>query len=241
VTSASGVGLATIAADGTVLDTWFPAPELTGDGPAGTVRLSEAEVPDDLGALAALDEDRGVETIVVRTVIAALDYPPADAHDAYLRLHLLSHRLIEPHGANMSGIFGVLANVAWTTRPAHPLEQLDAVRRTDLAVAESDLEQLRRLRPDSATARMEPQEYLDRTADAMQGREIWLRFATWILLALEFALAADLVRTAVAPTWDDISKLAVIATIRTMLNYFLAKDIMAFEQTRDDRAKTDMN
>ena len=50
------------------------------------------------------------------------------------------------------------------------------------------------------------------------------------LLALEFALAADLVRTAVAPTWDDISKLAVIATIRTMLNYFLAKDIAEFEQ-----------
>ena len=63
----------------------------------------------------------------------------------------------------------------------------------------------------------------------MRGREIWLRFATWILLALEFALAADLVRTAVAPTWDDISKLAVIATIRTMLNYFLAKDIAEFD------------
>ena len=67
----------------------------------------------------------------------------------------------------------------------------------------------------------------------MQGRQIWLRFATWILLGLEFALAADLVRTAVAPTWEDISKLAVIATIRTMLNYFLAKDIAEFEQARD--------
>jgi uncharacterized membrane protein len=73
----------------------------------------------------------------------------------------------------------------------------------------------------------------DRNAGAMQGREIWLRFATWILLALEFALAADLVRTAVAPTWDDISKLAVIATIRTMLNYFLAKDIAEFDQARE--------
>ena len=64
-----------------------------------------------------------------------------------------------------------------------------------------------------------------RAADEMQGREIWLKFATWILLALGFALAADIVRTAVAPTWDDITKLAVIAAIRTMLNYFLAKDI----------------
>jgi uncharacterized membrane protein len=72
-----------------------------------------------------------------------------------------------------------------------------------------------------------------RAADEMQGREIWLRFATWILLALEFALAADIVRTAVAPTWDDISKLAVIATIRTMLNYFLAKDIAEFDRVRE--------
>ena len=74
---------------------------------------------------------------------------------------------------------------------------------------------------------------LKRAADEMQGREIWLKFATWILLALEFALAADIVRTAVAPTWDDISKLAVIAAIRTMLNYFLAKDIAEFDQARE--------
>jgi uncharacterized membrane protein len=72
-----------------------------------------------------------------------------------------------------------------------------------------------------------------RDADEMQGREIWLKFATWILLALEFALAADLVRTAVAPTWDDIAKLAVIATIRTMLNYFLAKDIAEFDRAKE--------
>ncbi|MGH6735985.1 MAG: DUF1622 domain-containing protein [Methyloceanibacter sp.] len=67
------------------------------------------------------------------------------------------------------------------------------------------------------------------TAGELRGREIWLKFATWILLALEFALAADIVRTAVAPTWEDIWKLAVIAAIRTMLNYSLAKDIAAFE------------
>ncbi len=72
-------------------------------------------------------------------------------------------------------------------------------------------------------------------AGEIEGRQIWLRFATWILLALEFALAADILRTAVAPTWDDISKLAVIATIRTMLNYFLAKDISAFDQSAESR------
>jgi hypothetical protein len=55
----------------------------------------------------------------------------------------------------------------------------------------------------------------------LEGRQIWLRFATWILLGLEFALAADILRTAVAPTWGHL-RLAVIATIRTMLNYFLA-------------------
>lgn len=69
-------------------------------------------------------------------------------------------------------------------------------------------------------------------ADELRGRVIWLKFATWILLALEFALAADIVRTAVAPTWNDIWKLAVIAIIRTMLNYFLARDIADFSKLR---------
>jgi uncharacterized membrane protein len=71
------------------------------------------------------------------------------------------------------------------------------------------------------------------TANEFRGREIWLKFATWILLALEFALAADILRTAVAPTWEDIWKLAVIATIRTMLNYFLAKDIADFSKLQN--------
>lgn len=57
---------------------------------------------------------------------------------------------------------------------------------------------------------------------------VWVRFASWILLSLEFALAADIVRTAVAPTWRDIGMLAAIAAIRTFLNYFLAKDLEAF-------------
>jgi uncharacterized membrane protein len=71
------------------------------------------------------------------------------------------------------------------------------------------------------------------TADAIRGRVIWLKFATWILLALEFALAADIVHTAVAPTWEDIWKLAVIAVIRTMLNYFLARDIADFTKIQE--------
>ena len=120
--------MATIAADGTVLDTWFPAPELAGDGPSGTVRLSVAEVPAELAELAGRDEDRDVDIVVVRTVIASLDDKPADTYDAYLRLHLLSHRLIPPHGASVDGIFGVLANVVWTNYGPCAVEGFETVR-----------------------------------------------------------------------------------------------------------------
>jgi 2,3,4,5-tetrahydropyridine-2-carboxylate N-succinyltransferase len=120
--------VATIAADGTVLDTWFPAPELAGDGPSGTTRLSAAEAPPELAELAGRDEDRDVEVVVVRTVIASLDDKPADAYDAYLRLHLLSHRLIQPRGANVDGIFGVLANVVWTSFGPCAVEGFETVR-----------------------------------------------------------------------------------------------------------------
>ncbi len=128
MTAASGVGVATIAADGTVLDTWFPAPELAGDGPSGTVRLSVAEVPPELAELAGRDEDRDVDVVIVRTVIASLDDKPADGYDAYLRLHLLSHRLIQPHGANVEGIFGVLANVVWTSFGPCAVDGFEIVR-----------------------------------------------------------------------------------------------------------------
>jgi 2,3,4,5-tetrahydropyridine-2,6-dicarboxylate N-succinyltransferase len=122
------VGLATIAVNGSVLDTWYPAPEIGADDPPGTSRLSVAEVPNELAELAGRDDDRGVETALVRTVIGALSDPPADAYDAYLRLHLLSHRLIKPHGANVDGIFGVLTNVVWTNHGPCAVEGFEAVR-----------------------------------------------------------------------------------------------------------------
>jgi 2,3,4,5-tetrahydropyridine-2,6-dicarboxylate N-succinyltransferase len=128
VTAASGVGVATIAADGTVLDTWFPAPELAGDGPSGTTRLSVAEVPTDLAELEGRDDARDVDVVVVRTVIGSLDDKPADAYDAYLRLHLLSHRLIQPRGANVDGIFGMLANVVWTSHGPCAVNGFESVR-----------------------------------------------------------------------------------------------------------------
>lgn len=68
-------------------------------------------------------------------------------------------------------------------------------------------------------------------------KAIWVGFASWILLGLEFALAADIVRTAIAPTWDDIGQLAAIAAIRTLLNYFLEKDVEAFEKKKEEEAR----
>jgi 2,3,4,5-tetrahydropyridine-2-carboxylate N-succinyltransferase len=132
-TGAAAAGLATIAADGTVLDTWFPAPELVAEpGPAGTERLSAERAAELLGETApnALGSDprRGVEVVAVRTVIASLDDKPLDAHDAYLRLHLLSHRLVRPNGQNLDGIFGLLANVAWTSLGPVPVDNIERAR-----------------------------------------------------------------------------------------------------------------
>ncbi|MGY1813748.1 2,3,4,5-tetrahydropyridine-2,6-dicarboxylate N-succinyltransferase [Blastococcus sp. SYSU D00820] len=124
--SAVAAGLATITSAGTVLDTWYPEPRLgapegarTGTSKLGALELS-GELGPDYGGLVRTDDARGVEVVAVRTVIADLSQPPVDAHDVYLRLHLLSHRLIRPHGADMTGVFGLLANVAWTS--AGPVE-----------------------------------------------------------------------------------------------------------------------
>jgi 2,3,4,5-tetrahydropyridine-2-carboxylate N-succinyltransferase len=130
---AVAAGLATIAADGTVLDTWFPAPELRDTpGPAGTERLGADRAAELLGEAArkALGPDprRGVEVVAVRTVIASTDDKPLDAHDVYLRLQLLSHRLVKPNGQNLDGIFGLLANVAWTSLGPVAVDTLDSVR-----------------------------------------------------------------------------------------------------------------
>lgn len=105
---ASGIGLATVTADGTVLDTWYPAPAL------GHGALGAADVESELAPLVGVDTARDVTTVVVHTTIGSLADPPVDTPDAYLRLHLLSHRLIAPHEADLTGLFGLLANVVWT-------------------------------------------------------------------------------------------------------------------------------
>ncbi|WP_062318049.1 2,3,4,5-tetrahydropyridine-2,6-dicarboxylate N-succinyltransferase [Demequina maris] len=117
---AFGFGLATLDNNGTVLDTWYPSPVL-GEPKArdaASAQLKAAERTDDL---------RDVEIRVVKTVID-LDEAPASVEDAYLRLHLLSHRLVPPHGLNLDGLFGVLTNVVWTSDGPCAIEGFEQVR-----------------------------------------------------------------------------------------------------------------
>ncbi|GAA3797440.1 2,3,4,5-tetrahydropyridine-2,6-dicarboxylate N-succinyltransferase [Cellulomonas soli] len=121
-------GLATVttadagtgASDGTTLDVWYPAPAL-GAPPA------DEPTPAALLAAAGVDEARGVRVEVVRTVVD-LDAPPAGTADAYLRLHLLSHRLVAPHGQNLDGIFAALPNVVWTDRGPCAVDGFETTR-----------------------------------------------------------------------------------------------------------------
>jgi len=98
----------------------------------GTVRLAagdSARLTDlDLAAACGVDDVRGVETVAVATFIEGLDDPPVDAHDVYLRLHLLSHRLVAPHGVDLSDVFGLLNNVVWTTAGPCPVEGFERRR-----------------------------------------------------------------------------------------------------------------
>ncbi|MHB8451180.1 MAG: 2,3,4,5-tetrahydropyridine-2,6-dicarboxylate N-succinyltransferase [Mycobacteriales bacterium] len=113
---AYGVGSATFDSGDQVLDAWFPAPTLGAPGP---------DAPNLPGGT---DPLRGVHTRPIEVRIASLATPPADATDVYLRLQLLSHRLIKPHEANLDGIFGLLVNVAWTSLGPVPAEEVEAVR-----------------------------------------------------------------------------------------------------------------
>jgi 2,3,4,5-tetrahydropyridine-2,6-dicarboxylate N-succinyltransferase len=116
--TAHGFGLATVTNDGAVLDVYYPAPALGEPG---------QDAPADLSALEATDEAREVRTTVVHTVID-LDADPTDAADIYLRLHLLSHRLVAPHGQNLTGVFGLLNNVVWTNHGPCAVNGFEAVR-----------------------------------------------------------------------------------------------------------------
>jgi 2,3,4,5-tetrahydropyridine-2,6-dicarboxylate N-succinyltransferase len=128
-TGAWGIGLATYAGD-RMLDAWFPDPKVSLEGAPGHPGTREVQGPlaGDLASAARGDDLRGVRVVAIATIVAELSQPPADTADAYLRLHLLSHRLIRPHEANLDGIFGVLPNVAWTNAGPVDPAALDAVR-----------------------------------------------------------------------------------------------------------------
>ncbi|HET6949422.1 MAG TPA: 2,3,4,5-tetrahydropyridine-2,6-dicarboxylate N-succinyltransferase [Acidimicrobiales bacterium] len=140
-----GVGLATLTPDGRVLDTWYPSPSLAAPdvvraaagemGAAsapGSTHLSPETASGQLGVDVAgacgPDPVRRVERVAVATFIEALDDPPVDTHDVYLRLHLLSHRLVTPHGANLDGLFGLLNTVVWTSVGPCPVEDFEQIR-----------------------------------------------------------------------------------------------------------------
>lgn len=145
-----GVGIETVSADGRVLDTWFPQP-IVGDtegalrlkeahghpGGAGTHRLHRAEALDalrvDLDRLTGTDRIRGVDRTVVATFIADLSTPPIDAHDAHLRLHLLSHRLVQPATIDLTGLDTILTESVWTDHGPCSVDDFDRTRLRMLA------------------------------------------------------------------------------------------------------------
>jgi 2,3,4,5-tetrahydropyridine-2-carboxylate N-succinyltransferase len=116
-TSAWGVGLATIAADGTTLDSFFRHLGLGNAVPAGTPSETQSTT----------DERRGV-AIVPTSLVIDTQAAPTSASDVYLRLHLLSHRLVEPRTINLDGAFGLLTNVAWTSIGPVAIDTLEDVR-----------------------------------------------------------------------------------------------------------------
>ena len=114
---ASAIGLASVVGD-EILEVWYPAPTL-GDVPT--------DVPD-ISSGIGTDHIRGVTVQTVTTAIGELQDAPTDVADAYLRLQLLSHRLVQPRTINLDGLFGLLPNVAWTSLGPVALRDLDAAR-----------------------------------------------------------------------------------------------------------------
>ena len=129
-----GIGLATLTDTDQVLDVWFPATSLglgkpSADLVPGLLPPSDTEAR--LGLVPGTVGDRplrGLRTAGVVAVIESLTDPAKDTVDVWLRLHLLSHRVIRPNDANVDGIFGLLNNVAWTSAGPCPPDRLDELR-----------------------------------------------------------------------------------------------------------------
>ncbi|QXC62498.1 2,3,4,5-tetrahydropyridine-2,6-dicarboxylate N-succinyltransferase [Aquihabitans sp. G128] len=143
--AAWAVGIASYStADGRVLDTWYPEPllghtegalrlaEELGHTGSGTRELDRRQALNalrtDLDLITKDDALRRVRRAVVVTFVEDLDQPPVDAHDVYLRLHLLSHRLVQPRAQNLDGMFGLLTNVVWTNHGPCAVERFEQTR-----------------------------------------------------------------------------------------------------------------
>lgn len=114
---AAGLGLASYYY-GELLDVWYPSPSLSAE-------------PVDVQSIASAIDIDGIREVRVDTIVTRipdLSAPPVDAADVYLRLHLLSHRLVKPRTINLDGIFSLLPNVAWTDIGPVPIDVLDEVR-----------------------------------------------------------------------------------------------------------------
>ena len=122
-----GVGLTTVTEAGVTLDCWYPTGAL-GLGPISDEELETRRSDTGLTTVTAAGSLPGLRVEVVQVRLDSLADPPKDAADAYLRLHLLSHRLIHPHQANLDGIFGHLATVAWTSAGPCPVDRVDELR-----------------------------------------------------------------------------------------------------------------
>ncbi|MEN9749258.1 MAG: hypothetical protein RL149_336 [Actinomycetota bacterium] len=120
-----GHGLATVSAEGTILDVWYPKPQL-GDAPKND---SLWVVPKELDALVGEDARRRVKIQWVRTEVD-LTQPVAGTADAYLRLHLLSHLLVKPNTINLDQLIPSLPIVAFTNAGPIALDDLEELRGT---------------------------------------------------------------------------------------------------------------
>jgi len=130
-----GLGLATLTEENVVLDAWFPDGKLAVGEPALELPTNTPLAPAETEALLGLMPGtvgprplRGLHSTGVFVRIDSLTDPPKDTFDVWLRLHLLSHRMIKPHEATMDGVFGLLANVAWTSAGPCPPDRVDELR-----------------------------------------------------------------------------------------------------------------
>ena len=117
-----GHGVATVTDDATLLDVWFPTPAL------GARPAADTGPPEDLAALEGKDDLRGVRRELRLVEIEDLQAPPATTEDVWLRLHLLSARLVAPRTISMEGVFGLLSNVVWTSLGPCAVEGFESTR-----------------------------------------------------------------------------------------------------------------